>query len=198
MKTKSGFVTIVGKPNVGKSTLMNKLLREDLSIVTNKPQTTRKRVLGILSEDDYQIIFLDTPGILDPKYLMQEKLSEFIKSSVKDSNIIIFMITLKKFEGKSELLDDNKFLSMIAMKNKKKILVINKIDLLKQEPLNRVIEYFNESKLFDAIIPISALEDYNIDNLIQTIVEFLPFHPKYYPDDQLADEHLKDFLFQKK
>ncbi|MCW8849623.1 MAG: 50S ribosome-binding GTPase, partial [Melioribacteraceae bacterium] len=98
MKTKAGFVTIIGKPNVGKSTLTNKLLGEELSIITSKPQTTRKRILGILTEDDYQIIFLDTPGILDPKYLMQKKLSEFISASVKDADILVFMITLKNVD----------------------------------------------------------------------------------------------------
>ncbi|MCB0732659.1 MAG: 50S ribosome-binding GTPase, partial [Ignavibacteriae bacterium] len=95
MQTKAGFVTIIGKPNVGKSTLTNKLLGEELSIITSKPQTTRKRILGVLDEKEYQIIFLDTPGILEPKYLLQEKLLEFIESSVKDADVLIFMITAK-------------------------------------------------------------------------------------------------------
>ena len=95
MKIKSGFVTIVGKPNVGKSTLTNKLIGEELSIVTSKPQTTRKRILGILDNKDYQIVFLDTPGILEPKYLLQEKLIEYVETSVKDADVLIFMIAAR-------------------------------------------------------------------------------------------------------
>ena len=108
METKSGFVTIVGKPNVGKSTLMNNLVGEDLSIITSKPQTTRKRVLGILSQENYQIIFLDTPGILNPKYLLQEKLAEYIDLSVKDADVLVFMITLKNIEKEEEFFEEEK------------------------------------------------------------------------------------------
>ncbi|MCB9247914.1 MAG: 50S ribosome-binding GTPase [Ignavibacteriales bacterium] len=106
MNTKSGFVTIVGKPNVGKSTLTNKLVGENISIVTDKPQTTRKRVLGILDKEDYQIVFLDTPGILEPKYLLQEKkLIEYVESSVKDADILVFMIAAKDLAKETKIFD---------------------------------------------------------------------------------------------
>ncbi len=197
MKTKSGFVTIVGKPNVGKSTLMNKLLGEELSIITSKPQTTRKRVLGILTENDYQIIFLDTPGILDPKYLLQEKLLEYINTSVKDADVIIFMITLKNLEKETKLFDDEKFGKIVSHKRKKKILVINKIDLSNENIVNQARKKFEEMNLFDEIIPISALENYNVPKLLDTIVNYLPEHPKYYPDDQLTTEPERFFVSEK-
>jgi len=197
MKTKSGFVTIVGKPNVGKSTLMNKLLNEELSIVTNKPQTTRKRVLGILSEEDYQIIFLDTPGILDPKYLMQKKLAEYIDSSVKDADILVFMITLKNLEKEVKIFDDEKMRGFVSARNKKKILILNKIDLSNEKIVTKAIKAFDEMNIFDRIIPISALENYNIKSLLDALTEYLPVHPKYYPDDQLTDEPEKFFVSEK-
>jgi GTPase len=197
MKTKAGFVTIVGKPNVGKSTLMNKLLNEELSIVTNKPQTTRKRVLGILSEEDSQIIFLDTPGILDPKYLMQKKLAEYIEASVKDADIIVFMITLKNLEKEIKIFDDEKMRGFVSAKNRKKILIINKIDLSNEHIVTKAISLFSEMNIFDRIIPISALEGYNIESIHDALIEYLPIHPKYYPDDQLTDEPEKFFVSEK-
>ena len=197
MKTKSGFVSIVGKPNVGKSTLMNRLLGEDLSIVTAKPQTTRKRVLGIVSEDNYQIVFLDTPGMLTPKYMMQQKLTDYINMSVKDSDVIIFMISADSKESLSAIFDNNKFNSEVLIKNKKKILVINKIDLVKQEILKGLINDFSDLNFIDAVIPVSAKENYNIDLLNAKIIEFLPYHPKFYPDDQLTDEPERFFVSEK-
>lgn len=197
MKTKSGFVTIVGKPNVGKSTLMNKLIGEDLSIITRKPQTTRKRILGILSEEEYQIIFLDTPGILDPKYLLQEKLVEYINASVKDADILVFMITLKDLRKELKIFDDERFKNIISSQRKKKILVINKIDLSNEQVVTEAISEFNKQNIFDDIIPLSALEGYNIESLKQTIMSYIPVHPKFYPDDQLSDEPEKFFVSEK-
>jgi len=197
MKIKSGFVTIVGKPNVGKSTLMNQLLGEELSIVTNKPQTTRKRVLGILSDDNYQIVFLDTPGILSPKYLLQQKLSDYINMSVKDSDILIFMVAADSKETLSDIFDKKKFNSEVSLQNKKKILVINKIDLISQNSIKDRIREFENMRIFDSIIPVSAKEKYNIDSIQSKIIEFLPYHPKFYPDDQLTDEPEKFFVSEK-
>lgn len=197
MNSKSGFVTIIGKPNVGKSTLTNKLLGEELSIITNKPQTTRKRILGILSEEDYQIIFLDTPGILDPKYLMQKKLSEFISASVKDADILVFMITLKNVDKEIKIFEDEKMRGFVSAKNIKKILVINKIDLSNEIIVTKAIKAFDEMDIFDKIIPISALENYNLESLKDALLQYLPIHPKYYPDDQLTDEPEKFFVSEK-
>lgn len=197
MKTKSGFVTIIGKPNVGKSTLTNKLLGEELSIITSKPQTTRKRILGILTEDDYQIIFLDTPGILDPKYLMQKKLSEFISASVKDADILVFMITLKNVDKEIKIFEDEKMRGFVSAKNKRKILVLNKIDLSNEKIVVKAISAFEEMNIFDRIIPISASEGYNLESLKDALLEYLPIHPKFYPDDQLTDEPEKFFVSEK-
>ncbi|PID59858.1 MAG: GTPase Era [Ignavibacteriae bacterium] len=197
MSTKSGFVTIIGKPNVGKSTLMNKLLGEDLSIITSKPQTTRKRILGILSEENYQIIFLDTPGILDPKYLMQEKLADYIVKSVKDADVILFLITLGKSEKELELFEKEETQEYLKNKNKKKILIINKIDLVKQEVLTSAMRKVEKKNIFDEIIPISALEGYNLEKLQEKIIDFLPVHPKFYPDDELTNETERFFVSEK-
>lgn len=197
MSTRSGFVTIVGKPNVGKSTLMNRLLNEELSIITNKPQTTRKRVLGILSTENYQIIFLDTPGILEPKYLLQEKLSDYITISVKDSDILIFMITIKNLNDTIESFDDERIQKLIADKQKKKILVINKIDLLNQATINEALKKFENLKYFDNVIPISAINSLNVESLLEIIVDNLPLHPKFYPDDQISDEPERFFVSEK-
>lgn len=197
MKIKSGFVTIVGKPNVGKSTLTNKLLGEELSIINSKPQTTRKRVLGILSEEEYQIIFLDTPGILDPKYLMQKKLAEYIETSVKDADILVFMITIKNLDKEVEIFEDEKMANIVSASNRKKILIINKMDLSNEETVRKALKVFGDMEIFDKIIPISALENYNIESLKDALIEYLPFHPKYYPDDQLTDEPEKFFVSEK-
>ena len=197
MKTKSGFVTIIGKPNVGKSTLTNRLVGENLSIVTDKPQTTRKRVLGILDEKDYQIIFLDTPGILDPKYLLQEKLIEYIETSVKDADVLVFMIAAKDLEKETKIFDKENYKKLISNKRQKKILVINKIDLSNESKINNALTIFDQNDLFDEVIPISALENYNLEKLLNTILDFLPYHPKFYPDGQLTDETEKFFVSEK-
>lgn len=197
MQTKAGFVTIIGKPNVGKSTLTNKLLGEELSIITSKPQTTRKRILGVLDEKEYQIIFLDTPGILEPKYLLQEKLLEFIESSVKDADVLIFMITAKDIAKELESIQKENIKKLISKKSQRKILVINKIDLSNEETITKALKLFENSNLFEKVIPISALENYNLDTLLNSIMEYLPIHPKFYPDDQLTDEPEKFFVAEK-
>ncbi len=197
MKTKAGFVTIVGKPNVGKSTLMNKLIGENLSIITPKPQTTRKRVLGILDSKDFQIVFLDTPGILEPKYLLQEKLLEYIDISVKDADIIIYLIDAQNIDSEIKLFEKENIKKLISNKKQKKILVINKIDLSNEEKIKNSLLFFDKEKIFEKVIPISALENYNVESLLNSIIEFLPEHPKYYPDDQLTDEPERFFVAEK-
>ena len=197
MKTKAGFVTIVGKPNVGKSTLMNKLIGEELSIITSKPQTTRKRILGILDSSEYQIVFLDTPGILEPKYLLQEKLLEYIDVSVKDADIIIFLIDSQNLDKEIKLFEKENFKKLISNKKQKKFLVINKIDLSNEDKIKNSIMNFEKEKIFESIIPISALENYNIEALLKSILEFLPEHPKFYPDDQLTNEPERFFVSEK-
>lgn len=194
MAVKSGYVSIVGKPNVGKSTLMNALLGEKLSIITDKPQTTRKRIIGILSAENYQVIFLDTPGILNPEYLLQERMLDYVYSSAKDSDVILFMIDVNADPVGSKTFSDEKVSEILTYKNSKKILLINKIDLSNQNTIERLIENISSKNIFEKIIPISASLGFNTQSVIETIVELLPEHPKYYPDDQLSDENERFFV----
>ncbi len=189
MAIKSGFVSIVGKPNAGKSTLMNQLLGERLSIITDKPQTTRKKILGILSSDEYQIIFLDTPGILTPRYLLQEKMLEYVFDSVKDSDIILMLIDINADKSGEKFLEDESIRKILSHKSAKKILLINKIDLSNQPQVKQLIAKMESTKIFDGVIPISALTGHNIISVKQIIIENLPEHPKYYPDEQLTDQN---------
>ncbi|MBL1215118.1 MAG: GTPase Era [Ignavibacteriae bacterium] len=194
METKAGFVTIIGKPNVGKSTLMNALLGERLSIITNKPQTTRKRILGILSDEETQIIFLDTPGILDPSYLLQEKMVDYIINSAKDADVLLYLFDVNEKLPSFETEEQEELIKILKKKRIKKIAVLNKMDLSKQEDAELKIKELESLNLFDQIITISALVNFNVDALLQLIKKYLPAHPKYYPDDQLTDEPEKFFV----
>lgn len=194
MSHKSGFVSIVGKPNVGKSTLMNALIGEKLSITTSKPQTTRKKILGILSMENYQIIFQDTPGILNPEYLLQERMLEYVYQSVKDSELILFIIDIKADPNGSQTLSDERVAKIFENTHLKKILLINKIDLSNQNIVESLINDLSAKGIFEKIIPISASEGFNLSSVTESILEFLPEHPKYYPDDQLSDENERFFV----
>ncbi|MFA7227608.1 MAG: GTPase Era [Melioribacteraceae bacterium] len=194
MPHKSGFVSIIGKPNVGKSTLLNSLLGEKLSITTSKPQTTRKKILGILSSENYQIIFQDTPGILNPEYLLQERMLEYVFQSVKDSELVLFIIDIKEDPTGSQTLGDERVSRILNSIETKKILLINKIDLSDQTIVERLINDLTSKGMFEKIIPISAAEGFNLGSVIDTILEYLPEHPKYFPDDQLSDENERFFV----
>jgi GTPase len=194
MAIKSGFVSIIGKPNVGKSTLMNALVGEKLSITTNKPQTTRKRIIGILSEANYQIIFQDTPGILNPEYLLQERMLEYIFTAAKDVDVILFMIDIKADPNGSYTFSDERVSRILNDSQSKKILLINKIDLSDQITVELLIKNLSEKKLFEKIIPISASEGFNLQLVTESILECLPEHPKYFPDDQLSDANERFFV----
>ncbi len=194
MPVKSGFISIIGKPNVGKSTLMNALIGEKLSITTNKPQTTRKKILGILSTDEYQIIFQDTPGILNPEYLLQERMLNYVFASVKDVDAILFIIDIVADPNGSHTLSDGNVLKILNDISTKKILLINKIDLSNQDIVDALINSISEKKIFDKIIPISAAEKFNLSYVVESIIEILPEHPKFYPDDQLSDENERFFV----
>lgn len=194
MSHKSGFVSIVGKPNVGKSTLMNALIGERLSIITSKPQTTRKKILGILSTENYQIIFQDTPGILNPEYLLQERMLEYVYQSVKDSELILFIIDISADPTGAQTLSDERVAKIFENTQLKKILLINKIDLSNQNVVESLIKDLSAKGIFEKIIPISASEGFNLSSVTESILEFLPEHPKYYPDDQLSDENERFFV----
>jgi len=192
--TKAGYVAIIGKPNVGKSTLLNILLGQKISITTSKPQTTRKRILGILSSEDYQIIFLDTPGILTPSYLLQEKMMEEVEQSIQDADILILILDLiEDPDGLKTLQND--FTYKLFMKTKKpRILLLNKVDLTSQEHVKLLMNKINSTHKFEKIIPISALEKFNIEQVRESIIEMLPENPKFYPDDIVSDENERFFV----
>lgn len=193
-KTKAGYVAIIGKPNVGKSTLMNGLIGQKLSIVTPKPQTTRKNILGILSDSHYQIIFLDTPGIVQPKYLLHKKMLEFIEQSLKDADILLFMLDISTDADGEEFINDKTINEILTTSKLPKILAINKVDHSNNEKVEKLVQKMNSTKLFNSIIPISASLNFNLDQLLKNILYYLPEHPKYFSDDIVANESERFFV----
>jgi len=191
---KTGYVAILGLPNSGKSTLLNALLGQKLSITTAKPQTTRKRILGILSEENYQIIFLDTPGILSPSYLLQEKMMEEVKSSLDDADVIVLIIDVKEDPLAQTLLNQTFVKEDIFKSKKPKFLVLNKVDLVTQDRVNDLIKQFESKKIFEEVIPISAAHNFNVQRVREEIIRFLPEGPKLFPDDQVTDESERFFV----
>jgi len=193
MNHKAGYVSIIGMPNAGKSTLMNALIGEKLSIITKKPQTTRKKILGFLSEKDYQIIFQDTPGILDPDYLLQERMLESVFSAVEDSDLILFIIDIAIDKTGEKTLSDNNVIKLLKTKIPK-VLLLNKVDLSDDKSVELSINSISEKNIFNKIIPISAMLNFNIKQIIETVLEYIPEHPAYYPNDQLSDENERFFV----
>ncbi|MEO5571793.1 MAG: GTPase Era [Bacteroidia bacterium] len=186
---KSGFVNIIGKPNVGKSTLMNKLIKQDLSIVTHKAQTTRHRIKGIVSTDEYQIVFSDTPGILKPAYKLHAKMMETIDHSFTDADLVILVVEV------GEKKTDEEVLKKIKKLNVPLFLVINKIDLSDQEKLEMIYEFWKTAlPSVTEIIPISALENFNMDVLLNKIVACLPEGPAYFAKDEMSDRNERFFV----
>jgi len=190
---KAGYVTIFGEPNVGKSTLMNAVLNTKLSITTPKPQTTRRKILGIYSDDEAQIIFLDTPGLIEPKYLLQEKMVEAIHNALDECDLILAVVdvtekVLKNFE--------NKLIPVLLPFTGKKaiFLIINKIDLITKEEVLQIIDKMKDKFKFDEIIPLSALHQFNVQELTNTIKKYLPVHPPYFPTDILSQEPIRFFI----
>ncbi len=191
---KTGYVAILGLPNSGKSTLLNALLGQKLSIITSKPQTTRKRILGILSEENYQIIFLDTPGILSPSYLLQEKMMEDVKTSLDDADLIVLIIDVKEDPLADNLLAQEFVKDSVLKSKKHKLLILNKVDLITQDEVNKLIKHFEAQKLFEQIIPISATLNFNLTRVKDEIISILPDGPKLFPDEQVTDENERFFV----
>lgn len=194
MNTKAGYVTVIGRPNAGKSTLTNALLGEKLSIITNKPQTTRKRVMGILTEEEYQIIFLDTPGILDPGYLLQSKMMDHVHVSVRDADVLLVLIDIADDPDGKKTLKDQTVINVLKDDARKKVLIINKVDLVRPEIVEELALREKKNKMFDRIIGCSAIMNFNVNQVLESILEFLPEHPKFFPDDQLTDENERFFV----
>jgi len=194
MKHKSGYVTILGLPNAGKSTLLNAILGQKLAITNLKPQTTRKKIVGILSTDKYQIIFIDTPGLISPKYLLQQKMMSQIESSISDADILIVLIDVKKDPSGKSTLGTGLLKNNILKYPGRVILLLNKIDLIPQEETVKLIEHFEKLNQFNRVIPVSALTEFNLESLIDAVIEKLPEGPAYYPADVVADENDRFFV----
>lgn len=190
MTHKAGFVNIIGNPNVGKSTLMNALVGERLSIITSKAQTTRHRILGIVNGDDFQIIFSDTPGIIKPAYELQESMMNFVKSAFEDADVLIYMVEL----GEKELKDEQ-FFNKIKNSKIPVLLLINKIDTAKDQSIvEEKLNYWQEKVPNADVFLISALEKFNVESVFNAILEKLPKSPEFYPKDQLTDKPERFFV----
>ena len=185
---KSGFVNIIGNPNVGKSTLMNALVGEKLSIITSKAQTTRHRIMGIVSGEDFQIVYSDTPGILKPSYKLQESMMKFVTGAVADADVILYVTdTVERGERSAGIID------RIRQSGVPAIVVINKIDLTTPEALETLVDKWQGELPEARIVPTSAKENFNIEGLLKTILDLLPEGPAFYPKDTLTDKTLRFF-----
>jgi GTP-binding protein Era len=189
MKHKAGYVNIIGKPNVGKSTLMNAMVGEKLSIVTFRAQTTRHRIHGILNAPDYQVIFSDTPGILDPSYKLQETMLKVARSALVDADVLIYLTEMDESPD-----PEDPFLQKVARARVPVLLVINKIDLSSQEQVQTRMELWDKVLPKAEKIPISALENFNVDAVFKRILDLLPESPPYYPKDALTDKSERFFV----
>ncbi len=185
---KSGFVNILGNPNVGKSTLMNALIGHNLSIVTSKAQTTRHRILGILNGNDYQIVFSDTPGILKPKYKLQESMLRSAVSVLEDADVLILVTT-----PEDDTLDSDELFSNIANCDVPKIVAVNKVDLSSQSIVEAILEKWRRIVPGAIVIPVSAKHDFNLQPLLELIIERLPPGEPFFPEDQLSDRFERFF-----
>lgn len=190
MEHKAGFVNIVGNPNVGKSTLMNDLVGERISIITSKAQTTRHRIMGIVNTPDYQIVFSDTPGVLQPKYKLQESMLNFSEGALVDADVLIYVTDVVEDPSKNA-----DFLAKVAKEKIPVLLVINKIDLVKvQIDLEELTERWQGILPNAEIFPVSAKEGFNVDNLVKRIVELLPVSAPYFGKDALTDKPARFFV----
>ena len=186
---KAGFVNIIGYPNVGKSTLMNALLGEKLSIITSKAQTTRHRIMGIVNGDDFQIVYSDTPGIVrNPSYKMHELMNSYIETALIDADIILLVIEMgQEFE-------ELEVINRIKTSNIPAIVVLNKIDKSNQEAVVEQMEYWKNTLENSIVIPVSALEKFNIESVFNTIIEKLPESPAYFSKDEFTDKSMRFFV----
>jgi len=189
---KSGFINIIGNPNVGKSTLMNNLVGEKLSIITSKAQTTRHRILGIVNGDKFQLIFSDTPGIIKPSYELQDSMMDFVKSALEDADVILYMLEI----GEKSIKDPDVH-NKIQSTKIPTIILLNKIDLSNQEDLENQINIWSNKYPNTEIYPISALNNFNTEKVINRIIELIPESPPYFPKDQLTDKPERFFVNEK-
>ncbi|VXB05029.1 GTPase Era [Flavobacterium sp. 9AF] len=186
---KAGFVNIIGNPNVGKSTLMNALVGERLSIITSKAQTTRHRILGIVNGDDFQMVLSDTPGIIKPAYELQNSMMGFVKNAFEDADVLVYMVEI----GEKELKDES-FFNKIVHSKIPVLLLLNKIDKSNQEQLEEQVTLWSEKVPNAEIFAISALENFNVQAVFDRIIALLPVSPPYYPKDSLTDKPERFFV----
>ena len=188
-KHKAGFVSIIGNPNVGKSTFLNSWVGEDASIVTPKSQTTRHRIRFIINSEDYQIVLSDTPGLIEPKYQLQNSMMKFLKDTLIDSDILLLMTTVG-----DKIKENDDFINKIKNIKKKIFLLINKIDLTNQQTLENEVNLWEVKLPGIKIFPISALNNFNVENVSKLILKNLPFSPAFFPKDQFADKSKRFFV----
>ena len=194
---RSGYITIIGKPNVGKSTLLNELLDFKLSITSPRPQTTRRKIMGIMSGEEYQLIFLDTPGIIEPKYQLQQAMINHIRSSVADADALVYIIdvsSLRSLDDTHQFDADVELLIKANTENKPVLLVLNKIDLIEIASLLPIIEKYTNRYNFEKTIPVSALKRNGLDELREELIELLPVHPPYYDPDIITEQPERFFV----
>ena len=185
---RAGFVNIIGNPNVGKSTLMNALVGEKLSIVTAKAQTTRHRIMGIVNTDDYQIVYSDTPGMLKPNYRLQEDMMKFVDAAIGDADIILYVTDVGEKSDKNL-----EYVRKLQKLECPVIVVINKIDISDQAKVMELISYWNETIPGATVIPVSARERFNLESVLEAIVDKLPVSPPWFDKDQFTDRNLRFF-----
>lgn len=185
---KAGFVNIIGNPNVGKSTLMNALVGERLSIITSKAQTTRHRIMGIVNGEDFQIVYTDTPGIVNPHYKLHEQMMGFVHSALEDADLFLLVTEI------GETFKNQDVLAKIIKSDTPVILVINKIDLSDQQTIKDKMDYWHNQIPRAIIVPASATERFNIDTIFDHIMEVLPENPPYFPKDELTDRSMRFFV----
>lgn len=189
MTHKAGFVNIIGNPNVGKSTLMNALVGQKLSIITKKMQTTRHRIKGIVNGEDYQVVYSDTPGILKPGYKLQEAMMKFVDIALTDADIILFVTDVVEKPDKNP-----EYITKIRKSNMPVIVIINKIDLSNQKEVVRLFDYWSEVFPGASVYPVSALENFNVESIFSRILELLPENPPFFGKDELTDRSERFFM----
>ena len=185
---KSGFVNIIGNPNVGKSTLMNALVGERLSIITSKAQTTRKRVMGIVNGDNFQIVYTDTPGIVNPANKLHEQMMGFVGTALQDADLLLLVTEV------GEPLKNKQLLERIVKSKTPVLLIINKIDLSDQQTVQEKVDYWQQEIPRAVVIPCSATEGFNLTRIFNTIIAMLPEHPAYFPQDELTSQTMRFFV----
>ncbi|MGI6338006.1 MAG: GTPase Era [Bacteroidales bacterium] len=188
MNHKSGFVNILGNPNVGKSTLMNALVGEKLSIITPKAQTTRHRIMGIVNGEDFQIVYSDTPGLLTPRYKLQEAMMAFIETALADADVILYVTDVTERPD-----NEGEYIKRILKSEKPVIIAVNKIDLSNQAELENIVRSWKEKLPLSEVIPVSAINNFNLNNLLDLVIKKLPEGEPFFPKDQLTDRYERFF-----